>query len=292
MCRIMIKIEHITKQYQQQKAVNDVSFTITEGICTALIGPNGSGKSTLIDLLIGDRHADSGIIKDPLQLLHPERLGVLFQRTTFPERMKVIELYQLFSKLYPQSLSLAKFQDITRFNDASLQKFATELSGGQQRILDFALTMISKPRCLILDEPTSAMDVQMRQHFWKVISQLKAEGLTLFYTSHYIEEVERMADQVIVLNKGQIVFNDSPGNIKQQQHFSMIDIPVPQRPLEQQFPHETITRVQQRLHIKTNHVQQVLEKLLTLNVNLDDIEIRKNSLLEIIFNEDKQGEDQ
>ena len=147
----MIQIEHITKQYQQQKAVNDVSFTITEGICTALIGPNGSGKSTLIDLLIGDRHADSGMIKDPSHLLHPERLGVLFQRTTFPERMKVIELYQLFSKLYPQSLSLAQFQNITRFNDVELQKFATELSGGQQRILDFALTMISKPQCLILD---------------------------------------------------------------------------------------------------------------------------------------------
>ncbi|WP_281183320.1 ABC transporter ATP-binding protein [Staphylococcus schleiferi] len=288
----MIQIEHITKQYQQQKAVNDVSFTITEGICTALIGPNGSGKSTLIDLLIGDRHADSGMSKDPSHLLHPERLGVLFQRTTFPERMKVIELYQLFSKLYPQSLSLAQFQNITRFNDVELQKFATELSGGQQRILDFALTMISKPQCLILDEPTSAMDVQMRQHFWKIVSQLKAEGLTLFYTSHYIEEVERMADQVIVLNKGQIVFNDYPGNIKQQQHLSIIDIPAPHIALEQQFPHETITHVQQRLHIKTNHVQQVLEKLLALNVNLDDIEIRKNSLLEIIFNEDKQGEDQ
>ncbi|EPD50079.1 hypothetical protein HMPREF1208_01617 [Staphylococcus sp. HGB0015] len=288
----MIQIEHITKQYQQQKAVNDVSFTITEGICTALIGPNGSGKSTLIDLLIGDRHADSGMIKDPSHLLHPERLGVLFQRTTFPERMKVIELYQLFSKLYPQSLSLAQFQNITRFNDVELQKFATELSGGQQRILDFALTMISKPQCLILDEPTSAMDVQMRQHFWKIVSQLKAEGLTLFYTSHYIEEVERMADQVIVLNKGQIVFNDSPGNIKQQQNLSIIDIPAPHIALEQQFPHETITHVQQRLHIKTNHVQQVLEKLLALNVNLDDIEIRKNSLLEIIFSEDKQGEDQ
>lgn len=292
MCRVMIQIEHITKQYQQQKAVNDVSFTITEGICTALIGPNGSGKSTLIDLLIGDRHADSGMIKDPSHLLHPERLGVLFQRTTFPERMKVIELYQLFSKLYPQSLSLAQFQNITRFNDVELQKFATELSGGQQRILDFALTMISKPQCLILDEPTSAMDVQMRQHFWKIVSQLKAEGLTLFYTSHYIEEVERMADQVIVLNKGQIVFNDSPGNIKQQQNLSIIDIPAPHIALEQQFPHETITHVQQRLHIKTNHVQQVLEKLLALNVNLDDIEIRKNSLLEIIFSEDKQGEDQ
>ena len=206
--------------------------------------------------------------------------------------MKVIELYQLFSKLYPQSLSLAQFQNITRFNDVELQKFATELSGGQQRILDFALTMISKPQCLILDEPTSAMDVQMRQHFWKIVSQLKAEGLTLFYTSHYIEEVERMADQVIVLNKGQIVFNDSPGNIKQQQNLSIIDIPAPHIALEQQFPHETITHVQQRLHIKTNHVQQVLEKLLALNVNLDDIEIRKNSLLEIIFNEDKQGEDQ
>ena len=80
------------------------------------------------------------------------------------------------------------------FNESQLNQYANKLSGGQKRILDFALALIGKPQCIILDEPTSAMDVQMRGHFWEVVTKLEEGGVTIFYTSHYIEEVERMAD--------------------------------------------------------------------------------------------------
>lgn len=98
----MIRIAQLTQTYHQKPVVNDVSFQIHAGQCTALIGPNGSGKTTLIDMIIGDRHPVQGTIEDPDHLLTSEQLGVLFQQSRFPERMKVIELYHLFAHCYPR----------------------------------------------------------------------------------------------------------------------------------------------------------------------------------------------
>lgn len=287
----MIQISHLTQTYNQRHVVDDVSFQIQSGQCTALIGPNGSGKTTLIDMIIGDRTPVQGTIDDFEQLLTPERLGVMFQQSCFPERMKVIELYHLFAHCYYAPLPLEAWIEITRFTETQLQQFATQLSGGQQRILDFALTLVGQPQCLILDEPTSAMDVEMRQHFWSVIRQLKAEGRTIFYTSHYIEEVEQMADRVIVLNQGRLVMDDTPQHIKQEQGRSIITL----------FTKSSETLISQlsgiklmptddgQLQIETADVQQTLIELLSLHVPLHHIEIHHHSLLDIIFKQDQGG---
>ncbi|PCF84958.1 ABC transporter ATP-binding protein [Staphylococcus intermedius] len=287
----MIQISHLTQTYNQRHVVDDVSFQIHAGQCTALIGPNGSGKTTLIDMIIGDRHPVQGTIQDLDHLLTPERLGVMFQQSRFPERMKVIELYHLFAHCYHAPLTLEAWLNITRFTEAQLQQFATQLSGGQQRILDFALTLVGQPQCLILDEPTSAMDVEMRQHFWSVIRQLKAEGRTIFYTSHYIEEVEQMADRVIVLSQGRLVMDDTPQHIKQEQGRSFITLPTPpsEALLSQLSGVKLMPSDDGQLKIETADVQQTLIELLSLHVPLQHIEIHHHSLLDIIFKQDQGG---
>lgn len=287
----MIRIDHLTQIYHQNPVVNDISFQIHAGQCTALIGPNGSGKTTLIDMIIGDRHPVQGTIEDPDHQLTSERLGVLFQQSRFPERMKVIELYHLFAHCYHAPLPLEAWIEITRFTETQLQQFATQLSGGQQRILDFALTLVGQPQCLILDEPTSAMDVEMRQHFWSVIRQLKAEGRTIFYTSHYIEEVEQMADRVIVLNQGRLVMDDTPQHIKREQGRSIITLPTPPpEALLSQLSGVKLTPTDDgQLQIETADVQQTLIELLALNIPLHHIEIHHHSLLDIIFKQDQGG---
>lgn len=287
----MIQVSHLTQTYNQRHVVDDISFQIHASQCTALIGPNGSGKSTLIDMIIGDRRPVQGTIDDFEQLLTPERLGVMFQQSRFPERMKVIELYHLFAHCYHSPLPLEAWVDITRFTEAQRQQFATQLSGGQQRILDFALTLVGQPQCLILDEPTSAMDVEMRQHFWSVIRQLKAEGRTIFYTSHYIEEVEQMADRVIVLNQGRLVMDDTPQNIKREQGHSIITLPTtPSAALISQLSGVKLMPTDDgQLQIETVDVQQTLIELLSLHVPLHHIEIHHHSLLDIIFKQDQGG---
>ena len=131
-------------------------------------------------------------------------MGILFQKTQFPKYIKVCELLQLYQCFYQTSISIYQFKEITQFSDRQMNQMACNLSGGQQRILDFALALVGKPELLILDEPTSAMDIEMRQHFWSIIEKLRMNNTTILYTSHYIEEVERMADQVMMLDKGKI----------------------------------------------------------------------------------------
>lgn len=223
---IVIDVQNVTKIYNQKKVVSDVSFQINEGECTALIGPNGAGKSTLIDMIIGDRHPNDGQIISDNQQLDKKRMGILFQTTAFPDVMKVKELFYLFKSFYKDTISIETFKEITRFDNDKLEQFAAKLSGGERRILDFTLSIIGKPDFVILDEPTSAMDTEMRKHFWKVIEEMKQEGKTIFYTSHYIEEVERMADRVVVLNKGELVMDSTPRAIRHSENKTMIQIPL------------------------------------------------------------------
>lgn len=286
----MIKIKHLTKTYKRVKVVDDVTFDINEGHCTALIGPNGAGKSTLIDMIIGNRHANKGEILDTAQLLDSKNLGIMFQKTNFPDLIKVKELYQLFAHLYTDAITLKEFSEITLFNESQLNQYANKLSGGQKRILDFALALIGKPQCIILDEPTSAMDVQMRGHFWEVVTKLKDDGVTIFYTSHYIEEVERMADRVIVLEKGRVILNDNPETIRTRQHTSIISLPSKyQDKVETNLSskHFEYTLENHKIRITTTDVQMIIEYLISIHVDLNEIEINKASLLETVFNKEE-----
>lgn len=284
----MIKINNISKKYKNKAVVNNATFEINKGMCTALIGPNGAGKSTLIDILIGDRHPTSGSIDDDEALLNEKHLGIMFQKTIFPELIKVKELYNLFSSMYKNPISYEQFSKITRFSENKMSEFANRLSGGQKRILDFGLALIGNPKFLILDEPTSAMDVQMRQHFWDIVDGLKAQGVTILYTSHYIEEVERMADRVVVIESGEIVMNDSPNNLKANQHNSIIKLPLKHQYLQSQFNHNQMTRVKDSYEIQTDNVNQAVQILLNSEVDLNEIEITKTSLLESIFSNNKE----
>ncbi|WP_436861883.1 ABC transporter ATP-binding protein [Staphylococcus caeli] len=286
----MIKINHLTKTYNRKQVVDNATFSILEGKCTALIGPNGAGKSTLIDMIIGDRHPTSGNIQDEQGLLQSQNLGIMFQKTNFPDLIKVKELYQLFANLYKDTISLERFCMITRFDDNQLNQYANKLSGGQKRILDFALSLIGKPQCVFLDEPTSAMDVQMRKHFWNIVTELKNEGVTLFYTSHYIEEVERMADHVIVLEKGKVILNDKPETIKDRQQTSIIYLPSKYQAVVDSAEELAYTSENNKLRISTDNVQAIIETFIAHQIDLNEIEITKASLLETIFTDnDTEG---
>lgn len=287
----MIEVKHLEKGFQKKQVLKDVKFNILSGECTALIGKNGAGKSTLTDILIGDLERNRGTIRDSPHLLDKEHLGILFQTSQFPKVMKVKELYHLYAKIVKNPFSLKQFQEITLFTEKQLNQFAKQLSGGQQRILAFALAIIGRPKLLIMDEPTSAMDVEMRSHFWNVIERLKQQGTTIFYTSHYIEEVERMADRIIVLDKGVITIETTPQDLKQTQHYSVIS--VPKSWAKHIIQLQSVKSIQQDklLHITTDNVETTLKELMTHHINLNEIEITKASLLETIFYEDKERED-
>ncbi|MEB7657830.1 ABC transporter ATP-binding protein [Mammaliicoccus vitulinus] len=284
----MIDVQQVTKVYHDKKVVNGVSFQINEGECTALIGPNGAGKSTLIDMIIGDRHPNDGqIISDDHQL-DKKRMGILFQTTAFPDVIKVKELFKLYKSFYKDTISIEDFKEITRFRDDKLEQFASKLSGGERRILDFALAIIGKPEFLILDEPTSAMDTEMRKHFWKVIEQMKQEGKTIFYTSHYIEEVERMADRVVVLNKGELVMDSTPRAIRHSEHKTHIQIPLSSKHIIEYLENVSVEETKDVLIITTQDINPVMKTFMKHNMDFNEIEISKESLMDTIFSKNEE----
>ena len=186
-------------------------------------------------------------------------------------------------------MTFNEFQKLTQFSNLQLEQYANKLSRSKEITRLCSLTLIGKPQFLILDEPTTSMDIETREHFWNLIEQLKEDGITILYTSHYIEEVERMADKVVYLEQGSIKINDTPHNILFSQNNSIIEI-MTFTEEQYQILSETydIEITNGNLKIQTENVEAVITNLIKINVDLNQITIYKKSLLELMFSKEER----
>lgn len=285
----MIQISNINKSFKRNRVLKNISFDIEKGTCTALIGKNGAGKSTLVDILSNKIIADDGVILDKDKLLQSENRSIMFQKTMFPDQLKVIGIIKLYQSFYENPLTLDVIIELTKFNSNQLNQFANKLSGGQQRLLDFVISLIGQPQLILLDEPTSNMDIEMREYFWSIIAKLKEENRTILYTSHYIEEVERMSDKIILIENGEIKLNDSTSHIRTNQQSQITLSDEYKRKLK---PDKDDLVIQKNhngtIKIITSNVNDTILYLQQLHINLDDIEIQKVSIVDSYFNNKKQ----
>ena len=220
----IIKIDHLCKNFGDVKAVQDLCFRVKEGELFAFLGVNGAGKSTTINIMCGQLSKDSGsvIIDDAdldKNLNHIKgTLGVVFQNSVLDSALSVYDnlqsraaLYGITGVAFKERLSeLAKLLD---FEDL-LKRTVGKLSGGQRRRIDIARALINRPKILILDEPTTGLDPQTRKTLWNVISDLrKNENMTVFLTTHYMEEAAE-ADYVVILDSGKISAEGTPLELK------------------------------------------------------------------------------
>lgn len=284
----VIKVEKLSKKIKDKEILRNISFEINDGECVALIGPNGAGKTTLIDCLLGDKFMSSGQIAiqgfAPTDPRLKQLVSVLPQENAVVQSLKVKELLSFFKSLYPDSLSDKEIDDLLRFSDKQKNQLAGKLSGGQKRLFSFVLTLIGRPEILFLDEPTAAMDTSTRQHFWEIVNQLKKNGVTIVYSSHYIEEVEHTADRILVLHKGELIRDTTPYAMRgeeQEKHFTV--------PLTYQDFVSTLTMVQEleikqnALSFTTKEASQVWETLQEQGCTIEEIEVRNRTLLDSIF---------
>lgn len=285
----MIQISNINKSFKKNRVLKNISFDIEKGTCTALIGKNGAGKSTLVDILSNKIIADDGVILDKDKLLQSENRSIMFQKTMFPDQLKVIGIIKLYQSFYENPLTLDVIIELTKFNSNQLNQFANKLSGGQQRLIDFVISLIGQPQLILLDEPTSNMDIEMREYFWSIIAKLKEENRTILYTSHYIEEVERMSDKIILIENGEIKLNDSTSHIRTNQQSQITLSDEYKRKLK---PDKDDLVIQKNhngtIKIITSNVNDTILYLQQLHINLDDIEIQKVSIVDSYFNNKKQ----
>ena len=284
----VIKVEKLSKKIKDKEILRNISFEIHDGECVALIGPNGAGKTTLIDCLLGDKFVSSGQVAiqgfAPIDPRLKQLVSVLPQENEVVQSLKVKELLSFFKSLYPDSLSDKEIDDLLRFSDKQKNQLAGKLSGGQKRLLSFVLTLIGRPKILFLDEPTAAMDTSTRQHFWEIVDQLKKNGVTIVYSSHYIEEVEHTADRILVLHKGELIRDTTPYAMRgeeQEKHFTV--------PLTYQEVISTLDQIQgleikqNALSFTTKEASQVWKVLQEQGCMIEEIEVRNRTLLDSIF---------
>ena len=284
----VIKVEKLSKKIKDKEILRNISFEINDGECVALIGPNGAGKTTLIDCLLGDKFVSSGQIAiqgfAPTDPRLKQLISILPQENTVVQDLKVKELLSFFQSIYPNSLSNQEIDDLLRFSDKQKNQLAGKLSGGQKRLFSFVLALIGRPKILFLDEPTAAMDTSTRQHFWEIVNQLKKNGVTIVYSSHYIEEVEHTADRILVLHKGELIRDTTPYAMRgeeQEKHFTV--------PLTYQGVISTLDQIQgleikqNALSFTTKEASQVWKVLQEQGCMIEEIEVRNRTLLDSIF---------
>jgi len=208
---------HLKKNYGAIVALNDLNLDVHAGELLALLGPNGAGKTTLVRTLLGVVRPDAGKVStfgaDPYGGQMQARLGAMLQVGRIPETLKVREHIDLFSSYYPNPLPLAETLQIAGLADIKDRPYG-ELSGGQKQRVLFGIAICGNPDLLFLDEPTVGLDVEARRLMWAQIRTLIARGKTVLLTTHYLNEADALADRIMVLDKGKIIAEGTPSEIK------------------------------------------------------------------------------
>ena len=213
-----VSVRNLTKSFGNRKVVDDLSFDVQKGEVFALLGHNGAGKSTTIDLILGLKAADGGsakilgmdAAKHRKQVF--ERVGVQLQNTQYQPNITVEEASIEYASLYAAPADYPAL--LEQFGLAPLRKsFVSKLSGGERQKLSVVLALIGDPEIVFLDELTTGLDVVARREVWRSLKQLKDQGLTIFLTTHYMEEAEALCDRVCIIKSGKKVAEGTIGEV-------------------------------------------------------------------------------
>ena len=212
---MVIQVQSLVKRYDAVVALRRISVEVARGGIVGLLGPNGAGKTTFVEILEGLRPGTSGSVRvlglDPSQ--NPaelrRKIGVQLQETEFPEALTVEETMKLFGSFYPKTLGVSQVLEAVDLTEKRRDR-VLNLSGGQKQRLALGLATLHDPELLILDEPTSGLDPIARRGIHAILKRLKAAGKTILVSSHYLDEIEVLADRVVILRAGEIVADGTP----------------------------------------------------------------------------------
>ena len=275
-----LEVKNINKKYKNKVVLNDINFSIQSGEIVALIGKNGAGKSTLINIITKLIQQDSGQSK----IFEKEKfdrnlIGVMMQENISLDRITVKEIIKLTRTYYRNPMS---YQAILALSE--LQNYTKhpmdKLSGGQKRKLQFALTLAGNPDLIFLDEPTVGMDAESRTKFWKHIDELKKQGKTFLITSHYLEELEKVANRFIFLHNQKIIFDGSLTEMGKQ--LKKVQVTFNSELIKDIFNKlPAVLRVSELNHhytLITSDVNSLITQLVPYLSAIDNLEIRQQNL--------------
>ena len=275
-----LEVKNINKKYKNKVVLNDINFSIQSGEIVALIGKNGAGKSTLINIITKLIQQDSGQSK----IFEKEKfdrnlIGVMMQENISLDRITVKEIIKLIRTYYRNPMSyqaILALSELQNYTNHPMDK----LSGGQKRKLQFALTLAGNPDLIFLDEPTVGMDAESRTKFWKHIDELKKQGKTFLITSHYLEELEKVANRFIFLHNQRIIFDGSLAEMGKQ--LKKVQVTFNSELIKDIFNKlPAVLRVSELNHhytLITSDVNSLITQLVPYLSAIDNLEIRQQNL--------------
>ena len=215
--RMGIELSKVAKSFGPVQAVRGIDLAVPPGETVALLGPNGAGKSTTIDMILGLSRPDSGTVSvlgaSPAEAVKSGRVGGTLQDGSPPDQLRVRELVALMASYYPHPLPVDDVLRQTGIEDIA-GRWASKLSGGQAQRVRFAAALVGDPDLLVLDEPTSGIDVEGRREFWQAMRAVAERGKTILFATHYLEEADANADRIVLMARGRIVADGPATEIK------------------------------------------------------------------------------
>ncbi len=291
----VISVRGLRKSYGDQEAVRGIDLEIHRGEIFAFLGPNGAGKTTTVEIMEGFREAGDGEVEvlgtDPWRAHSSwrERIGIVLQESAPEPGLTVRECLELYAGYYPAPRSVQETLGLVDLSRQAEER-ATTLSGGQRRRLDVALALIGDPELIFLDEPTTGFDPSARRAAWEVIGGLRDLGKTVFLTTHYMEEAERLADRIAVIAAGEIVAEGTPQTLGgRRQAAAQITFALPAGTAAADIPPTLSDRVHaelgQPVRLTSDSITADLHALsgwaLERGIELDDLEVRRPTLEDV-----------
>jgi ABC-2 type transport system ATP-binding protein len=273
------------KRYGRVEALAGVDVTLRRGELTALLGPNGAGKTTAVKLLLGLARASSGSVLlfggDPATRQARERRGAMLQVAKVPETLTVREHLELFAAYYPRPLAVGEAIRRGALERVADRRFG-ELSGGERQRTLFALALIGDPELLLLDEPTVGFDVEARHALWAEIRRLVEEGRSVLLTTHYLEEADALADRVVVLDRGRVIADGTPAEVKRRSASRRVACRtrLDDAALRSLPGVASLAREGERVVLMVAEAESVVAALLRLDPTLAELEVRGAGLEE------------
>lgn len=281
---VVLQVNHLNKSYRDKSILKDISFQLEDSSVIALIGVNGAGKTTLINTILELIPKDSGKVNFSINNWR-QITGVMMQDNLILNRIKVREIINLTRSYFATPLPYNTLLNLSGLNE-SANTFINHLSGGQKRRLSFVLALAGNPEILFLDEPTVGMDTIARQDFWKSIAKLKQSGKTIFVTSHYLEELENIADQILILEDKTLTFNGSLKQLRETSGKVLIefDSQLSIKTFNELASIISLEQINHHFQIITNDVKKTISELSPFLQGIENLKIDQSSLNSIILN--------
>jgi len=291
----MIRFEHVSKRYGTKNAVGGLDLTIQQARLTALLGENGAGKTTSISMALGLVKPTEGFVSVMGERAGSraarQHVGAMLQSAELPEQLTTAEHIRLFQSYYPAPVSLEELVDTVGLSEILNTRYGV-LSGGQKRRVQLALALCGNADFILLDEPTTGLDVEARHTFWGVIRSLVKAGRGVVLTTHYLEEADALADRILVMADGQIIADGTPAEIKSKAGGKIIDLrtDAPKAQLMALPGVEEISQVGDRYQITSRAAEETLRALFAAGVEVSDLSVSRAGLEAAFIGLTRRGE--